>query len=141
MRKLRANAYEIGFPEGWSDHSTIVMLGPARPGFSPNVQVNQESMPEDAANLEAYFAEQLADLQNLEGFRVLERGDRTLGGQRALFHAYTWRIPQGIDIRQLQLATVRGNMIFTVTASATVADWDHFEGAFEMILAGFKFAG
>src|SRR3954447_1256755 len=118
MRKLQANTFELGFPEGGSDHSTIVMLGPGRPAFSPNVQVNQETMPEDFDSLEAYFASQLEELAGLEGFALVERGDRQLGGLRAINHSYTWRIPQGVEIRQLQLATIRGATIYTLTASS-----------------------
>ena len=138
MPQLRANAFEIGFPTGWSDHSTVVMIGPERPAFSPNLQVNQEPIPSDVS-IADYLVEQRTELSNLENFQLLGHGDRILAGQRADWHAYSWRIPQGVEIRQLQLMTVRGDKVYTLTASSTLADWEYFEPAFEMSMAQFKF--
>lgn len=137
MRKLQANAFEIGWPEGWADHSTVTMIGPLRPTFGPNVQVNQEPAQVDRTAAQ-YFAEQREELHELSGFRLLEVGDRLLGGQRAEYHGYVWKIPQGVEIRQLQVATQRGNTLYNVTCSCMSSDWPTFEGAFEMMLAGFR---
>lgn len=138
MRKLQANAFEIGFPEGWRDASTVVMIGPERPGFSPNVQVNQEPVPDDLT-VEQYFAQQRSELGDLSGFQMHEQGDKVLAGERVEYHSYTWRIPQGFEIRQLQLALVRGGTLYTITCSALEQDWALFEAAFEMIVAQLRF--
>jgi hypothetical protein len=138
MAKLRANAFEIGFPEGWRDASTIVMIGPERPTFSPNLQVNQEPVPPDLTVGE-YFADQRRELGQLSGFRLHEQGDRQLDGQRVEHHMYTWRIPQGVEIRQLQLAIVRGPTLYTITCSALESDWPAFSVEFEQVLSQLRF--
>lgn len=138
MRKLQANAFEIGFPEGWEDHSTVTLIGPLRPTFSPNVQVNQEPRPTDQTVLQ-YFEEQRRELHELSGFRLLEVGDRLLGGVRADYHTYVWKIPQGVEVRQLQLATQHAGVLYTVTCSAMDSDWPNFEPSFELLLSAFKF--
>lgn len=138
MRKLQAQSFEIGWPQGWRDSSTVVLIGPERPTFTPNVQVNQELVPDDMT-VEQYWAEQRRELSALDGFRVIEHGDRLLGGQRAEYHVIAWR-QQGVEVQQLQLATVRAGVLYTVTCSAMPGDFKAFEGAFEMMLGGFRFS-
>jgi hypothetical protein len=138
VRKLHADAYEIGFLEGWTDSSTTVLIGPERPGFTPNIQIHQEDLPPATTRAE-YVAQQRGELTSLTGFHMLETGERQLGGQTADFHAYTWQAPQGLVIRQMQMATERGFRLYTVTCSALEGDWDSVEGAFEMALAKFRF--
>ena len=138
MRKLQSNGFELGWPAGWEDHSTVVIIGPARPTFSPNIQINRELI-QPGVSLEQYFAEQRRELSTLSGFQLLTHGERQLGGSTAVMHAYTWRVPDGYAIRQMQLAVLRAPTIFTVTCSAMADDWEAFEGSFEMALAGFSF--
>jgi len=115
-----------------------VLIGPERPVFTPNVQIHREPLPEEP--LEEFFRQQRAELSALDGFRLLEHGDRLLGGQKALFHAYSWELPNqpGLRVRQLQVVTVRNDTLFTVTSSALEQDWEAVEAGFEMTLAGFS---
>lgn len=137
MQKLRANDFEVGFLEGWRDASQVVLIAPERPVFTPNVQIHREPLPPEA--LEEFFREQRAELAALEGFRLLDHGDRLLGGQKALFHAYSWELPNqpGVRVRQLQIVTVRNDTLFTITSSALEQDWEAVEAAFELTLSGF----
>lgn len=137
MQKLRSNDFEVNFLEGWRDASQVVLIGPERPMFTPNVQVHREPLPEEA--LDEFFRQQRAELSGLDGFRLLEHGDRLIGGQKTLFHAYSWELPNqpGIRIRQLQLVTVRVGTLFTITCSALEQDWELVEAGFELTLAGF----
>jgi hypothetical protein len=137
MQKLRANDFEVNFLEGWRDASQTVLIGPERPVFTPNVQIHRELLPDE--ELDEFFRAQRAELAALDGFRLLEHGDRLLGGHKVLHHAYSWELPnqQGLRIRQLQMVLVRAGTLFTVTCSALEADWEHVEGGFEMTLAGF----
>jgi hypothetical protein len=137
MRKLQAQAFSIGWPQGWTDSSTVVLIGPERPTFTPNVQVNQEPAPVDMTAAQ-FFAVQRQELSALDAFQVREHGDRLIASQRAEYHVITWK-QNGIDVQQLQIATVRNGTLYTITCSAMPNDFKQFEGAFEMILAGFKF--
>lgn len=139
MRKLKANQYEIGFPEGWIDQSTVVMIGPPREGFTPNIQVHQE-VRTDGQSVQDYLAEQRGHMAaELQSFNVLQQGDKLLGGQQAFFHVYNWTTPQGILIRQMQIMTQRSGVIYTVTASATEQEWPAFDALFDMAIATFQF--
>lgn len=139
MQKLRANQFEINYLEGWSDSSTVVLIGPERPVFTPNVQVNQEPVPTDEPLVD-FFAQQRRDLASLDGFELIDHGDRQLAGFTALQHTYSWKIPDsGEIIRQRQVVVVRNGVLYTITCSALDRDWDGFEGAFEMTIAGFAF--
>ncbi|MCW2956804.1 MAG: uncharacterized protein JWO69_1673 [Thermoleophilia bacterium] len=137
MRKLQANDYELGFLEGWRDNSQVVLIGPERPVFTPNVQVHREPVPPES--LAEFLREQRAELSKLDGFSLVEHGERRLGGEAGVFHRYEWVLPNhpGERIRQLQVVAVRNQTLFTVTCSALVRDWDGFDPAFEMTLAGF----
>ncbi len=118
MQKLRANDFEVNFLEGWRDASQVVLIGPERPVFTPNVQIHRELVPEE--ELDEFFRAQRAELSGLDGFRLLEHGDRLLGGQKALFHAYSWELPNqpGIRIRQLQLAVIRAGTLSSPSRAA-----------------------
>jgi hypothetical protein len=137
MRKLQANDFELGHLEGWRDNSQVVLIGPERPVFTPNVQVHREPVPEE--ELAEFLQAQRQELSSLTGFTLLEHGERRLAGERALFHRYEWDLPNqpGERLRQLQVVAIRGTTLFTITSSALVRDWDGFEPAFEMTLAGF----
>jgi hypothetical protein len=137
MQKLRANDYEVGFLEGWRDASQVVLIGPERPVFTPNVQIHREELPDEP--LEEFFRQQRAELSALDGFRLLEHGDRQLAGQKALFHAYSWELPNqpGLRVRQLQVVLIRNDTLFTITCSSLEQDWEIAEAGFEMTLAGF----
>ena len=137
MQKLRANDFEVGFLEGWRDASQVVLIGPERPVFTPNVQIHREPLPEES--LDEFFRHQRSELSALDGFRLLEHGDRRLGGEKALFHAYSWELPNqpNLRVRQLQVVLVHAGTLFTITCSSLEQDWDSVEAAFEMTLAGF----
>jgi hypothetical protein len=137
MQKLRANDFEVGFLEGWRDASQTVLIGVERPVFTPNLQIHREPLPEES--LDEFFRQQRAELAGLDGFRLLDHGDRLLGGQKALYHAYAWDLPNqpGVRVRQLQIVTVRNGTLFTVTSSALEQDWDEVEAGFELALTGF----
>lgn len=140
MKKLRANDFEVGFLEGWRDASQVVLIGPERPVFTPNIQIHREPLP--AEPLDEFFRAQRAELAALDGFRLLGHGDRLLGGQKALHHAYSWELPNqpGMRVRQLQVVTARAGTLFTVTSSALEQDWDLLEPAFEQALSGFAWS-
>ncbi|MEO6867096.1 MAG: DcrB-related protein [Gaiellales bacterium] len=138
MQKLRANDYELGFLEGWRDASQTVLIGIERPIFTPNIQIHRESLPEES--LDEFFRGQRAELSTLDGFRLVDHGDRLLGGIKALYHAYAWQLPNqpGVRVRQQQTVCVRNDTLFTVTCSALEQDWDEVEAGFELSLSGFK---
>jgi hypothetical protein len=138
VRTLLANGFELGWPAGWEDHSTIVLIGPPRPTFSPNIQVNREPV-RPGVSLDEYFAAQRQELSTLGGFQLLDHGERMVGGLKAYHHSYTWNVPEGFTIRQLQVAVLRPPSIFTVTCSSIAGDWPDFEASFEMALAALRF--
>jgi len=134
---MLANDFEMGFLEGWRDASQTILIGQERPVFTPNVQVHRELVPDES--IDVFFAQQRSELAALDGFRLLEHGDRLLGGQPALHHVYSWDLPNhpGVRVRQLQIVHVRNTTLYTVTCSALEADWEHVEAGFELALAGF----
>ena len=138
MQKLQTNDFEIGFLEGWRDASQIVLIGAERPVFTPNVQIHREPLPDEA--LGEFFRQQRAELAALDEFRLLDHGDRHLGGLPALHHSYSWQLPNhpGVRVRQLQIVLTRGGTLFTVTCSALEQDWESVEAGFELSLAGFS---
>ena len=99
---------------------------------------------DDAGDLAAGVTLQIVQQDDFSLFRGelahdLSQGDRQLAGQRVEYHMYTWRIPQGAEIRQMQLALVRAGTLYTATCSALESDWAQFEAAFEMILSQLRF--
>lgn len=138
MRSLRANLFEIGYPEGWTDHSTVTLVGPERAIFSPNVTVNQEERP-TGMSVDEYVTQQRTELQELEGFRLVDSGERRLGAATARFHSYVWRIPQGVEIRQSQLIADYGGKLYTVTLSSRDDEWELFEPFFDLLVGNFRF--
>jgi hypothetical protein len=138
MQQLRANDFSIGMLEGWRDASQVVLIGPERQYFTPNVQVHREPPPSET--LEEYVRLQRAELMGLESFKAIAQGDRLLGGVQAYTHEYSWLLPSGSAhrVQQRQLICANVGALFTLTFSALEQDWDQVEGAFEMILSGFR---
>lgn len=137
LRRLTANGFDLGFPEGWRDASQIVLIGVERPVFTPNVQVMREPLPQ--MPIEEYLQAQRTELTQLGGFRLITHGDRMLGGRPAIHHSYAWDLPErpGTRIRQMQISVRRDEELFTVTCSALEQDWDQVEAGFELCLSGF----
>lgn len=137
---FRANLFSLDLPDEWTDASTVTLLARPRELFTPNVQINQEPVPEDQG-LRAYFTSQRAELQaGLPGFRLLGHGDRTVAGQAALWHEYIWHNPErSVDVHQLQVGLHAGGTIYTVTASALERDWAEFAPEAEQVLASLSF--
>lgn len=140
MQTLRANDFELALLDGWSDHSQIVLVAPERPIFTPNLQIHREPLP-TGVTLEAFFRQQRAELATLDGFSLIEHGERTLAGRAALHHTYAWTMPNNPDTRvqQRQVVVVRDETLFTITCSALEQDWELVEASFEQSLAGFTF--
>ena len=139
MQQLQSHEFELPFLEGWRDASQVVLIGPERPVFTPNLQVHREQLgPDESA--EEFFRQQRAELAQLDGFRLIEHGDRKLAGQTALSHSYSWSPPElvGSRIRQTQLALTYAGTLFTITASALEHEWESIEPAFEHMLSGFR---
>jgi hypothetical protein len=112
-------------PDTWQDMSTVSLLAEPREIFTPNLQINQEPVPQEVT-LAAYFTAQREELnRGLPSFKLLGHGDRAMaGGQPALWHEYLWHNPEhSVDVHQYQLGTHFGGTIYTVTASALERDW------------------
>lgn len=138
MRTVQTTGYEIGHLEGWRDATQLVMVGPARTVFTPNIQAQHQALP-DEATFEQYMQIQREELAQLPGFRLLENGERELAGRPALKHSFSWDLPEheGTRIRQLQFVCLRDNDVVTVTCSALESDWEGVEPAFELAMSKF----
>jgi hypothetical protein len=143
MRRLRANDFSLGFPSGWTDHSTITLVGPPRETFTHNVQVHRESRPQ-GIDIADYLRTQRADLgRQLDSYQLLWEGDRLIGGHPAVQHQVRWRVTEppaaGLIVRQQQVAVARAGVLYTITLSAEDEHWPAVETQFEQILDLWEF--
>lgn len=134
---MQASGYEIGQLEGWRDASQIVLVAPPQGVFTPNIQAQHQAIPADS--FDEYMQVQREELAQLPGFRLLESGERPLGGRPAIKHSFSWDLPEhpGTRIRQMQFVCLRDAEVVTVTCSALEHDWDVTEPAFELAMSGF----
>ena len=141
-------------PADWEDHSILMLTAP--PVRAPNVPADamgdvyppptspfavslHRDAPLDGEDLSAYLARQVAGLtQSIPDLKVLRRGTRDVGGQRAEEIEYAWTA-EGGRMRQHQVHVLRAGRILTWTATAPAVHWLTYAPQFTALLATVRF--
>ncbi|MCP4501892.1 MAG: DUF1795 domain-containing protein [Deltaproteobacteria bacterium] len=109
-------------PEGFSDQSQVVLLGPVKGGFQENLFITKDTDAKEQ-DLESYVDEQIASFHvDTEGYQLIERDERVVGGSPALSLEHRFD-SEGVSIAQLQVYVKKedGIEVFAFTHHA-----DHF---------------
>lgn len=126
-------------PSGWEDKTIVAFAAPAQPGkFSPNVVMTKDAM-KPGESLRSYADRQIMELaRRLEGFDLLESGEREIGGIHALEYRFAWR-SEHAELHQHTVMCAPGAQVLTFTGTATHADEAALDDAMEQLLATITF--
>lgn len=135
---------DLRVPSDWRDGSLYVFSGPtpittevdgATQQFTPNIVVTREPRGK-YTDVAVYAKEQLAlSRKQLQEFKVLEEGPRTVGTRAAFQHISTFLTPQNVIIQQLQAFVLTEEWIYVVTFTTLPAAFAEHRKIFERSLA------
>ena len=131
----------VGFeaPEGWDDKTIVAFAAPVEPGkFSPNVVMTKDKL-KAGETLRSYADRQIMELaRRLEGFDLMESGDRTLGGLPAMEYRFTWT-SEHAELHQRSVMTASGSDVITFTGTSTHDEEAALDEAMDKLLATVTF--
>lgn len=136
--KFVANGWTTELPPGWDDRSVITLVGPTdASGFAVNVVVTREQVGY-ATSVEDYAYEQSAAMYGeVEGYEVLDERSTTVDGAPAVQRLHRFDI-EGAELQQVQTFVLGDGVVFVITGTATVADFDHNIEAFRGVVEAFS---
>lgn len=127
-------------PDGWRDGSLITLIGDTgKSGVAANIVVNREVV-EASTTIEDYAALQ-ADLMQREiaELQILDERPITIKGVPA-FQRLMRFIAEDIAFQQVQTFFLRENVIYAITGTAAVEDFDESIYAFKEFVESFEFS-
>lgn len=136
--KVTANGWTTELPPGWDDRSMITLVGPVgSSGFAVNIVVTREQVDPDTS-VEDYAHEQRAAIQGeVEGYEILDERPTTVGGAPAYQRLQSFQI-EGEQLQQVQTFVLGDRVMFVITGTATVADFDDNTPAFRRVVEAFS---
>jgi hypothetical protein len=141
MSRYESRDITFDVPRHWEDRTMVAFAAPPRPGqaTAPNVVMTRDLLgPEET--LASYADKQLAELsKRLERFELLDKKERTLGGQAAIELHFSWAGSAGELEQRLAMALGRRRTVFCLNATAAKVDADQMNPLFERILATVRF--
>lgn len=139
MAGFKSEEVTFEAPSGWEDKTIVAFAAPAQPGkFSPNVVMTKDAL-KPGESLRSYADRQIMELaRRLEGFDLLESGERDLGGLPALEYRFAWR-SEHAELHQHTVMCAVADRVLTFTGTATHDDEATLDDAMEQLLATITF--
>jgi len=136
MKKMIGNGFVTNLPIGWEDRSTITLVGPTgRTGFLNNVVITRESVPPDTRV--ADYARVQLKATPIAGLRVLDESTTSLNDAPVYQRLQRFEV-ENHRVQQQQTFVLGAGIIFVVTCTATVEEFDQQFPAFEQVLKPFR---
>lgn len=136
--KVIANGFIVDLPAGWDDRTLITLAGPVgASSFIANVVVTRERVPAQTA-IEDYAQAQLTAMkEEMPTLEILDERATKLNGVPAFQRLQRFTI-EGQQLQQAQTFLLAGGLIFVVTGTAAIADFDNQIPAFRQIVETFR---
>jgi hypothetical protein len=144
MRTITHNTAKVGWPDGWMDVSTVILVGPPDGDFSPSITITRERLvaPVTAAD---YAAQQLPLLQKelaQMGFAVKQEGPASVGNAAipGFQRLYSITAPDTqMPLLQWQVYVVRKGEAITITSTDKSATFPKSLPVFQAAIKEFQF--
>ena len=141
----KKGGFAISFPQGWELHENAMQLDAA--ALAPLESVNDRfrenvtvaSSPLDTAmDAEAVLESQMPTMLKLiTDFKVEERGEATIGGQKAVWLTYTQL--QGKDrLKTTMYAAAGKEKAWLIHCTAEISAYDKYRDTFETTVQSFR---
>ncbi|SEN02018.1 hypothetical protein SAMN05444354_12873 [Stigmatella aurantiaca] len=113
-RTMQHGNLRMSLPEGWSDATQIVAVGPMEKGFRSSLAVSSEpAAPREG--LGQHAARVLPMLRKVtEQFELVAEGPATFGTQNGFLREYR-HVARGVKLSQLQFYVLSGGLVHTFT--------------------------
>ena len=139
MAGFRNEQVAFEAPEGWEDKTIVAFAAPVSPGkFSPNIVMTKDVL-KPGETLRSYADRQIMELaRRLEGFDLVESGDRVVGGLTALEYRFTWT-SEHAELHQHTVMLAPRERVMTFTGTATHEDDANLDAAMDQLLSTISF--
>lgn len=139
MAQFRNDLVAFEAPADWDDKTIVAFAAPVMPGkFSPNLVMTKDKL-KPGETLRSYGDRQIMELaRRLEGFDLVDSGERTLGGLPALEYRFSW-ISDVAQLHQHTVMTAAGDQILTFTGTAVREEEAVLDKAMEQTLSTVSF--
>lgn len=135
--RLVGNGFVTELPEGWEDRSLITLSGPpGKTGFVSNVVVTRERLAGDLA-FEDYLEAQRA-APPLPDLEILDESATEVDGTPAYQRLQRLRIESHHLQQQQTFVLAPGRVVFVITATSTVEEFDQCFPLFRRVLESFR---
>jgi hypothetical protein len=139
--KFVANGFTTEMPEGWQDRSMITLVNTAgEAGFAPNAVIMREPVS-PRTSIEDYAAQQrLLTIREIPDLEVLDERPATVNGAPAFQRLQRFE-SQGRRLQQAQTYVLGDSMVFVITCTATLEQFNQNISAFRHIVDHFQIPG
>lgn len=140
MKDLLHLEYAVGFPDGWTDRTELIMVGPEREGRYPAVTLKRIMLEVDMS-LEQFVGFQVQALEVLMGVKqpdVIEQKETTLSGVPAHTRLYRMKFLDKLCV-QRQIYAIRGRTAYVITATSASDHYVDDAPIFDEIIRRFRF--
>lgn len=136
--KFTANDFTTELPQEWEDRSIITLFAPFKHGeFAANVVITKHFL-EAESTLEDFVYEQLQLLQgSLPAFQLLDRRFTKIRDFDAYQQLHRFQSETGV-LQQVQTFLLSENIIFAITGTAPIENFDLHTNAFRQIVETFQ---
>lgn len=141
MSRYESRDVTFDVPRHWEDRTMVAFAAPPRPGqtTAPNVVMTRDLLA-SGETLAGYADKQLAELsKRLDGFELVAREEKSIGGQPGIELHFTWRASTGELEQWLAMTVGRRRTVFCFNATAARADGEQMTPLFDRILSTIRF--
>jgi hypothetical protein len=136
--KVISTDWSAAMPKGWEDRTMATLVGPVSDdGFASNIVVTREKL-EDATTVEEYAKIQ-ADLmrEEIDGVELMDERSIEINGLPAFQRLQRFAIDDQV-VQQVQTFIMGDNVIYAITGSASVEDFNGSIPAFKKFVESFE---
>jgi hypothetical protein len=138
--KVISTDWSASMPKGWEDRTMVTLVGPVSDsGFASNIVVTREKL-ENSTTVEEYAKVQ-ADLmrEELEGVEIMDERAIDIKGLSAFQRLQRFAIDDQI-VQQVQTFVMGDEIIYAITGSSSVEDFNASIPAFKKFVETFELA-
>lgn len=138
--KFRANGWTADLPGGWEDRSMITLVNKAdESGFLANIVVTKQTV-KARTSITDYAAEQARLMQQeTDTLQILDQRSIEINGVESFQRLQQIQLEDGRIIQQVQTFFADGQIIYTITGTAALENFDQSTLAFKEFVETFRF--
>ena len=135
--KYIAHGFTTELPDAWQDRSMITLVGPPRNGFAPNAVIMREPVGPRVSIEDYAQAQREAALAEIPALEIID--ERPTRVNRYAAFQRLQRLPaQGRMLQQAQTYILGDRIVFVITCTALLEDFDASIPSFRRLVDAFQ---